>query len=277
MAGGWSIPFPGGEGDPAAGLGSEPADDRRSPGSARATYTVLQLNLCLSGMAGCYEAAAYPAGLDDAVARIRTLRPDAVTITEACRRDAEGMAARLGYSVRFARVRYAGAPLACVDPGGRGLFGNAVLTRAPIVGSETQAFTAQADLEERRWLCASTRPGVDVCTAHLETPHTQVAASARDAQCLELADVLSGRSSRAFVFGGDVNRRDTCAPRTAWGRADSAAAQAPGIQHVYGGGDLRAPVAEVLPSTFSDHDMLMVRAELTPRRGRFSRGPERRR
>jgi endonuclease/exonuclease/phosphatase family metal-dependent hydrolase len=223
------------------------------------------MNLCLSGLAECYPAAAYPAGVDDAVARIRELQPDAVTITEACRQDAEGMAARVGYSVRFARVRYGGAPLACVDPGGRGLFGNAVLTRSPILSSETDVFTAQEGPEERRWLCATTRRGPDVCTAHLETPYDDAAAAARDAQCAELADVLARRPSRKFVFGGDVNRRDSCAPPGAWGRTDEDADQTPGIQHVYGSADLRDPTEDVLPSTFSDHDMLVVRAELTPR------------
>ncbi|HET8823029.1 MAG TPA: hypothetical protein VFM57_15910, partial [Thermoleophilaceae bacterium] len=49
------------------------------------TYTVMQMNLCLSGLAGCYGKAAYPAVVVDAVARIREARPDAVTLNETCR------------------------------------------------------------------------------------------------------------------------------------------------------------------------------------------------
>jgi endonuclease/exonuclease/phosphatase family metal-dependent hydrolase len=228
-------------------------------------YTIMQLNLCLSGLAECYEAVAYPAGVDNAVARIRETGADAVTITEACRHDAESMAARLGYDSRFARVRYGGGALHCVNPKGRGIFGIAILTRSPIVKTATRTFAAQYGPEQRRWMCATTRRGVDVCAAHLETPYTSAAVAARDAQCAELADVLAHQRSRAIVFGGDVNRQGSCAPRGAWERADDAADQAPGIQQVYGSGDLGDPTADVLPSTFSDHDMLVVHARLTPR------------
>jgi endonuclease/exonuclease/phosphatase family metal-dependent hydrolase len=225
----------------------------------------MQLNLCLSGFAGCYDPATYPANVEEAVARIAELRPDAVTVTEACRRDAATMADSLGYDVAFARVRYAGAPLPCVDPGDRGLFGNAVLTRTRIVGSESERFDAQVDLEERRWLCATTRSDVVVCAAHLETPHTPAAAAARNAQCQELAAVLATRSTGTFVFGGDVNRREACAPPGAWRRADSAADSAPGVQHVYGSADLRHPRSAVLPAELTDHDILVVHATLTRR------------
>jgi endonuclease/exonuclease/phosphatase family metal-dependent hydrolase len=249
--------------EPGRGSSERPAPTSSSAPTSRATtYTLLQMNLCLSGLAGCFEATAYPAVLDEAVERIRAVGPDAVTVTEACRRDAVQLARRVGYHVRFARVIYAGAPLPCIDPTDRGVFGDAVLTTAPIVGFETHAFAAQSDLEERRWLCATTRGGVDVCTAHLETPHTTAAAAARDAQCAELATVLAARTSRAYVFGGDVNQRASCAPAGAWSLADGSADQAPGIQHAYGSAALRDPVAEVLANRFSDHDMLVARATL---------------
>ncbi len=279
VARGWPVPFrdPGAPvsgpvADAVGGRGtatSEPQVGRAEPsppGSRRSTtYTLVQMNLCLSGLAGCYEDAAYPAVVDEAVARIRALRPDAVTLTETCRGDVDEIARRVGYDARFAQVAYAGARLACVDPRGRGSFGNAVLTRAPVVGSGTEPFDAQSDLEERRWLCVSTRLGVDVCAAHLETPHTPAAADARNAQCAELAEVLAARGAAAFAFGGDVNRTEACAPPEAWWRTDSAADQAPGIQHVYGGGRLRDPDSTVLPARFSDHDVLVVHATLTPR------------
>ena len=35
-------------------------------------YTLMQMNLCLSGLAGCYAKVEYPAVLDEAVARTRT-------------------------------------------------------------------------------------------------------------------------------------------------------------------------------------------------------------
>src|SRR5687768_11855024 len=58
------------------------------------TYTLLQMNLCLSGRAGCYAEVAYPAGVEDAVALIREARPDAVTLNEVCRSDVARIARR---------------------------------------------------------------------------------------------------------------------------------------------------------------------------------------
>ena len=40
----------------------------RSPGTE---YTLMQMNLCLSGLAGCYGKVQYPAVLNEAIARIR--------------------------------------------------------------------------------------------------------------------------------------------------------------------------------------------------------------
>jgi len=237
-----------------------------APPHAGSTYTLIQMNLCLSGLAGCYGKAAYPAVVDEAVAQIRKANPDAVTVNEACRRDVARIARRTGYHLRFSRVIYLGKPLHCVQPGGRGLFGDAVLTRAAIEGADNQDFEAQAGPERRRWLCVTTQVEVDVCTAHLNT-RSAVEVAGNDGQCSELAAVLARRAAaRTVAFGGDVNRRRSCAPDGFWTRADSAAEQAPGIQHAYGSGALRSPAAEVVPATHSDHDFLLVRAHLTPQR-----------
>lgn len=234
--------------------------DARPSGTAGSTFTLAQMNLCLSGLAGCFDAAGHPNILDEAVRRIQAAEPDAVTVNEACRRDVSQIARRTAYDVQFVPVNYTGARLPCVDPGGRGLFGLAVLTRRPIVSSDTNAFLAQAELEERRWLCVSTVDGVDVCTAHLETPDSSEADAANDAQCAELRLVLTRRASRFWLFGGDLNRRDTCAPLGSWSRTDAASDRWPGVQHVYGSPAFEDPVAQVLPWPFSDHDLLLVSA-----------------
>ena len=95
------------------------------------TYTLMQMNLCLSGLAGCYDKAAYPAVVEEAMARIREARPDAITFNEACQSDVARIARRMGYHFRFSRVIYRGERLRCVQPGGRGLFGDAVSPRQP--------------------------------------------------------------------------------------------------------------------------------------------------
>jgi endonuclease/exonuclease/phosphatase family metal-dependent hydrolase len=224
---------------------------------------LMQMNVCLSGLAGCYGKAAYPAMVEEAVARIREAAPDAVTFNEGCRSDITRIARRTGYHLRFSRVVYRGERLRCVRPGGRGLFGDAVLTAAAIVSTDSRDFEAQAGIERRRWLCVSTRVDVDVCTAHLNT-RTPVEVAGNDAQCVDLAALLARRAAaRTVAFGGDVNRRQPCAPAGLWTRTDRSAAQAPGLQHVYGSGALRSPSAEVVPATHTDHDVLLVRAHLT--------------
>jgi hypothetical protein len=236
------------------------------PRAATSSFTLMQMNLCLSGLASCYGATAYPAVVWEAVARIREANPDAVTFSEACRGDAARIARRIGYHLRFSTVIYLGEPLRCIHPGGRGLFGDAVLTKTPIDASENRAFDAQAGIEQRRWLCVTTRLDLDVCTAHLSTRPTATAASANDAQCAELEALLARRATaRAVVFGGDVNRRGTCAPDGVWTRTDQSADQMPGVQHVYGSGvALRSPSEEVLAARHSDHDVLLVSARLVP-------------
>ena len=240
-----------------------PAAARPAESSA---YTLMQMNLCLSGLAGCYGKAAYPAVVEEAVARIGEAHPDAVTFNEACRSDVARIARRTGYHLRFSRVIYRGERLRCVRPGGRGLFGDALLTAAAVESTDNQDFEAQAGIERRRWLCVTTRVEVDVCTAHLNTRATTEVAG-NDAQCVELAALLARRAGeRTVIFGGDVNRRQSCAPDGAWTRTDSAAEQAPGLQHVYGSGALRSPSAEVVPAMHTDHDVLLVRAHLTAAR-----------
>jgi endonuclease/exonuclease/phosphatase family metal-dependent hydrolase len=234
------------------------------PARGRSTYTLMQMNLCLSGFADCYGSVAYPAGVEEAVARIGDEHPDAVTLNETCQGDVAQIARRTGYHLGFSAVTSSGEPLPCVRPGGRGLFGDAVLTRAAIASTDSRDFEAQAGIEWRRWLCVSTRVGVDVCTAHLVT-RSATGAAANDAQCSELAALLERRAgTRTVIFGGDVNRSRACAPERAWTRTDGAADQAPGLQCVYGGGALTSPSAAVLPARHTDHDVLLVRAHLAP-------------
>lgn len=225
------------------------------------------MNVCLSGLAGCYDDTEYPQVVDEAIERIEATDPDAVTLNEACSGDVERIAEETGYDVRFSTVIYRGAPLPCRDPEGRGVFGNAVLTRDDIVASEDAAFEAQLGSEERRWLCVETANDVRACTSHLSVAGSTEQAATNEAQCKVLAAVLAdGDRGEATIFGGDVNRQGSCAPRGAWTERDEEAGQAPGIQHVYGTrpGFVRQR-DEVLPMVYSDHDALLVRTTLRTR------------
>jgi endonuclease/exonuclease/phosphatase family metal-dependent hydrolase len=230
------------------------------------TYTLMQMNLCLSGLAGCHRRVEYPAVVQEAVAQIRQTRADAVTFNEACGGDAASIARRTGYHLRFSSVIYYGKPLPCIKPGGRGLFGDAVLTKAAIQSSDSRPFAAQAGPEQRRSLCVSTRPEVEVCTTHLAS-HERVEVAANGPQCAELGVLLARRARRrAVIFGGDLNRRASCAPAGFWARTDGSAQQDPGLQHVYGTAAFRSPSARVVPASHTDHDILLVRARLSARR-----------
>jgi endonuclease/exonuclease/phosphatase family metal-dependent hydrolase len=222
----------------------------------------MQMNLCLSGLAGCYRKVQYPAVLDEAIARIRETRPEVVTFNEACSGDVGSIARRTGYHWRFSTVIYYGKPLKCIRPGGRGLFGDAVLTRAAVLSSVSRAFKTQAGPEQRRFLCIDTRARVDACTAHLASPEPDEEA-ANGPQCAELTSVLARlAATRPVIFGGDLNRRSPCAPDGFWIRTDGSARQDPGSQQIYGSGALRSPSARVMPATHTDHDVLVVRARL---------------
>lgn len=239
------------------------ADGRASDGG-RSEFSLLHMNVCLSGLAGCYPDTQYPAVVDEAIDKIRATEPDAVTLNEACSGDVERIARETGYDGRFATVIYRGAPLPCRNPGGRGVFGNAVLTRDEITTSQDAPFAAQSGVEERRWLCVETRDDVRVCTTHLSVAGTPEQAATNTAQCEELAAILAASDRhQPTIFGGDVNRVGSCAPRGAWTERDEEATQAPGIQHVYGTrpGFIR-PRDEVLSMTYTDHDALFVRAKL---------------
>jgi endonuclease/exonuclease/phosphatase family metal-dependent hydrolase len=245
-----------------AGCGGASGAATAASRTTGSTYTLMQMNLCLSGLAGCYRKVEYPAVLDEAVARIRESHADAVTFNEACRGDVARIARRTGYHLRFSAVIYFGKLLPCVKPGGRGLFGDAVLVRDAIERSANHAFKAQAGPEQRRWLCVSTRRGVDVCTSHLASPEIEEAA-ANQPQCAELRAILAGRAAaRTVIFGGDVNRRPSCAPPGFWSRTDESGRQDPGSQQVYGTATLRSPSARVVPAVHTDHDVLLVTAHL---------------
>jgi endonuclease/exonuclease/phosphatase family metal-dependent hydrolase len=246
----------------ASGCHQPPAPAAAQPGPPGSRYTLMQMNLCLSGLAGCYGKVRYPAVVREAESRIREAGPNAVTFNEACRGDIAQIARQTGYRMRFANVIYRGSPLPCVRPGGRGLFGDAVLTKAAIANSRSEAFRAQAGPERRVWLCVSTRGGITVCTAHLASPDPAEAA-ANDPQCTELATVLTRQAvGHPAIFGGDVNRRSSCAPPSFWAQTDASGHQDPGSQQAYGSAAFHHPSAQVVPAAHTDHDVLLVRASV---------------
>ncbi|MGW0229351.1 endonuclease/exonuclease/phosphatase family protein [Actinopolymorpha singaporensis] len=234
-------------------------DTQRPP-----SYELLQMNLCLSGIAGCYAGTHYPAVVDEAVDKIRTNAPDVATLVETCSGDAQRIADETGYHLAFGAVIYKGAQLPCVKPTGRGVYGITVLTRRPIAAVDDAPYQAQNGNEQRRRVCATTVDGQTACVTHLAVRDADPAgpnSAANDGQCAEFGELLAGFAStgRPVIAAGDMNRQTTCVPVGFWTRQDSAASQSPGIQHAYGTYRwFHHPVATTPPMTYSDHDALLV-------------------
>ncbi|MDX6299457.1 MAG: hypothetical protein QOF53_671 [Nocardioidaceae bacterium] len=234
-----------------------------TPWQPHSRYTLLQMNLCLSGEANCYHRTNHLATVEEAAGQITQQDAQAVTMNEVCSRDATNVARRTGYDVRFAAVLVSHKRLRCVNPGRRGVFGIAILTKDSVRASHGEAFKAHDGHEERRWLCVDTATSVTVCTAHLGTRGSAQGRRANDAQCVELGTVLTRYAEGGTaVFGGDVNRHKPCAPATMWARRDSSALQQPGIQHIYGSPSLDVVATHAAVASYTDHDYFSTTGRL---------------
>jgi hypothetical protein len=242
---------------------------------------VLQLNLCDSGIAGCYTGRA----VSQAAAVIRTEAPDVVTLNEVCRGDVDVLRRALldaqpGGTVvsafRAAGDRRTGGDFRCLDGQSYGI---GVLARLPAPehgdaaggGSATDGGYATdgglypvqdtGDPEERVWLCLYPVGPFYACTTHLASTSATVALD----QCRYLlGTALPGlRRRRGYhptVLGGDLNLRyggspdvRSCVPAGYPRRGDG------GVQHILATPDLTAgSSATVGMAGTSDHPGLLV-------------------
>ena len=182
-------------------------------GPARAEFRVLQLNLCNSGIAGCYTGRS----VDQAAAVIRVNRPDVVTLNEICREDVQGLyqglqgvyGGDLTWAFQAAADRRTGGDFHCRNgqPYGIGLL---VRLASPDRGYTTVAgiYPSQdpGDPEERAWLCARVDGSLLVCTTHLASTSALVAVD----QCHFLFDTAvpwarGPERAAPAVVAGDFN------------------------------------------------------------------------
>ncbi|MDT4996511.1 MAG: hypothetical protein QOD45_579 [Pseudonocardiales bacterium] len=164
----------------AAGNGTHP-----SSAIPRTSLRVLQMNLCDSGIAGCYTGRS----VAEAAAVIRAERPDVVTLNEVCSgdvsvldrglSDADGGVA-VASAFEAAVNRNTGDAIRC-RKGQR--YGDGLLVRAepPYRGYTTHGgvYSIQdtADPEERVWLCLHAIARLYACTTHLASTSPTVALS----------------------------------------------------------------------------------------------------
>jgi hypothetical protein len=170
------------------------------PAAQATPVSVLQLNICHSGIAGCY---AGDAVLAKAVEVIRATRPDMLSVNEACAGDIDPLRAAMGSAV----VMFVPAE----EPGGGAVtclngqaFGNILMVVAALgaglgIGGR---YTAQfAGDEMRVWGCLPTRALI-ACTTHLTSMDGPTAFS----QCRELmARAVGYAASAPVVVSGDTN------------------------------------------------------------------------
>ncbi|WP_367128642.1 endonuclease/exonuclease/phosphatase family protein [Saccharothrix sp. HUAS TT1] len=180
-----------------------------APAAAATAFKVLQLNLCNSGVAGCYEGGQ---AVPEAVAMIQRRVPDVVSVNEVCLSDMPGLTAAVGptaqYRFAFVRKRSTDSNTQCTD--GRGDYGSGIIVKEGIAAGGQGTYAAQDGGNEiRAWACAlSAVRGFTACTTHLSTTATTALA-----QCGELvpSTVLShdptGSPTTRHVVVGDLNLR----------------------------------------------------------------------
>jgi hypothetical protein len=196
------------------------------PPPAAGPVRVLQLNLCSSGIAGCYTGRS----TEEAAELVRAEAPDLITVNEACEDDLVVLRDALAEVVpggsatsafQAARDRTTGEGYRCVN--GR-QYGNGLVSRWPTGsagGGGIHPAQDPDDPEERSWVCRDVAaPSVlSVCTTHLAYTVREVAL----AQCAHLSGTvvpeLRARTGGApVVLGADLNlgaggpELDACLP-----------------------------------------------------------------
>ncbi|MFJ6674888.1 endonuclease/exonuclease/phosphatase family protein [Actinosynnema sp. NPDC091369] len=179
------------------------------PATAATAFKVLQLNLCNSGVAGCYQGGQ---AVGEAVTMIQRRLPDVVSVNEVCLSDLPRLTAAVGttaeYRFAFALRKTTGANIECTD--GRGAYGSAIIVKEGIRSGGQGVYTAQdSGTEVRAWACAlSEVRAFTACTTHLSTTATTALA-----QCKELVPAIvlghdpTGSATTRHVVAGDLNLR----------------------------------------------------------------------
>jgi hypothetical protein len=171
--------------------------------TAATTVKVLQLNLCHSGLAGCYTGAEPVLAKAESV--ISQTRPQVLSVNEACSGDVARLRAAMGaaQAVFVAAQHRDGTPVTCTN--GQ-QYGNILVVIDALAGgpAETGRYTAQDDGDEMRvWACLPVG-ALSACTTHLSARSGTVAL----AQCKELLGRAVGYAARGpVVVSGDMNLR----------------------------------------------------------------------
>lgn len=191
-------------------------------------FRVLQLNLCHSGIADCFEGDAV---MTKAVAVITAVGPGFVTLNEVCRDDVPWLAGMTGaVDHRFTpALRADDSPVKCKNGDDYGIGMLSWVAPAwdePVHG----VYAAQSSMTERRvWICMGYE-GFAGCTTHLSTNGATALA-----QCMDVVNgpLATAAANGPAVLAGDWNLKyngspdaQDCVPRGFYRKGDGA------VQHV---------------------------------------------
>jgi endonuclease/exonuclease/phosphatase family metal-dependent hydrolase len=250
------------------------ASDKVQPLAAR-SFWELQLNLCNSGVAGCFSNgdALYEGG-----DLIYYLAPDLVTLNEICSSDlpnylqpslAEAWPGDWTYYSFYPAInKSTGAPISCT--GGRGSYGNAVLGRVPAalwqgVNAWAGEYTAQdSGNEKRTFVCAYAVGDHMGCATHLTSASEPIALSQCKALMFNAVPYIRSQEglSNKTVVGGDFNMEyDTADPENVQNCVPSGNTRKGDndVQHVIFTNDFAFVGTNKYGLTHTDHDGFLVR------------------
>jgi len=245
-------------------------------------FYTLQLNLCNSGIAPCYQAVNRGRSVGEAYGVITANFPDVVTLNEVCKADVTRlfptMAVNYPYSYTFwsfvpAIDRDTNAPYRCAngDEYGVGVLGQ--VFAEDWLGLEafgnvypTSIQDADQSDEMRAWLCAAPVSNYYACTTHLTNKRAATAMS----QCHYLMDAVVpavraevGINS-PVVVAGDFNLKyngspnmQACVPAGYFRKGDG------NVQHFMASNHLTFDFTRSIPLQYTDHDGWLV-STITP-------------
>ncbi|HEX4421491.1 MAG TPA: hypothetical protein VH165_26430 [Kofleriaceae bacterium] len=245
---------------PAAGAAAALPDALPS----RYPFWILQMNLCNSGFASCYDGGK---SIPEAAAAIQNSAPDIVTLNEICQPDVVQLATTLSgvysgstvvWAFKAATDRRTNAAYKCKNGQDYGI-GLVAHIPAPYNGYQTfsgiYASQDTSSAEERAWLCLYATGNFYACTTHLASTSGTVAL----AQCKNLMTTIipSVRAPGGYeptVLGGDLNLKyqgspdaQSCVPAGYYRKGDG------DVQHVMATTDLVFSSSHTIAMSHTDH------------------------
>lgn len=238
---------------------------------SRYAFWALQLNLCNSGLAGCYENGA---SVPEAATVIRNNVPDVVTLNEICQNDVITLHATLAsvypngtvvWAFKAAGDRRTGGPYKCKNGQDYGI---GVIAHIPTAYAGYQTYSGlyasqdTGSAEQRAWLCINAVGNYFACTTHLASTSGTIALN----QCNQLmrteipAMHAASGGARPTVMAGDLNLRyggspnaQSCVPGGWYRKGDGS------VQHSMMTSDLTFVSTKSIGMSHTDHPGWLVK------------------